>query len=142
MKKKYLLTLLPFLSAPVMAEGFSLDIHGLSYHFDRTRERNETNEGLGLTYTRKDSTFFSIGQYQNSHWMASRYISAGKAFHLSPSFSYGFEFGLVDGYRFADEKPIPFITPHVQYGPAKLRLIPKNHGALGLSFSFPLKGGL
>ena len=62
------------------AGTFTLDIHGFSKHSDRcyrgcTKEYNEQNYGLGLTYASRDWLDLSVGTFKNSFNNQSTYAA-------------------------------------------------------------------
>lgn len=48
----------------------------VSYHFDRNRNFNSVNYGLGIEYKISTVTAFTIGSYRNSYYQQSSYVGA------------------------------------------------------------------
>ena len=84
-----------------------LDINGIAYHFDRSREHNERNWGLGLEVPTSDHTTWMIGTYKNSNWQRTDYLwYENTPWRLGP-LQVGWMAGVATGYRSNPHSPMP-----------------------------------
>lgn len=83
-----------------IAKGdFHLQLHGASYHFDRSRKWNERNVGIGLRYQINPDWAVQAGTYDNSFNRRTNYLAATwTPLHAGPV-ALGVFGGLVSGYK-------------------------------------------
>lgn len=93
---KYLIILL---LAPSVSEANSLSLITLdrSYHYDRSKERNEEHGGIGLDYAPNDSWSYGFLAYKNS------FNKDTTAVHFTYKY---FLLGLANGYEDANKSMI------------------------------------
>lgn len=72
---------------------------GISRHFDRTKNFNERNEGLGVEYRWRDDASVMLGQYRNSMRDTTHYAALNyQPLQFGP-LKVGASIGVMDGYR-------------------------------------------
>jgi len=91
----FLLALVFWTDRPKAAE---LVVHGVSYHFDRSRGWNEQNLGAGLRFQHKDGYSTQIGTYRNSYFRQTWYAIGQKEWPIL-SAKAGVFAGKVTGYN-------------------------------------------
>lgn len=92
-----------------------VNIGGVSHHFDRSKNFNENNFGIGIEYELNEDVAFAVGQYKNSIRNASHYAAiAYTPLHAGPV-SLGVAAGTVDGYYFNNGGCIPMAMPMLTY---------------------------
>jgi len=75
-----------------------INVGGFSRHFDRDKNYNESNFGLGLEYRTSDELSFMAGSYKNSNNRNTTYAAANwQPLALGP-FKIGAAVGLMNGY--------------------------------------------
>lgn len=90
-----------------------LDFICCSYHFDRSKEYNETNRGLIYRHYYKHNMNVNVGVYENSEWGTSGFIGNQLDHKLSKNFNFTLDVGLVFGY---ERFPVfPYVVPGVSY---------------------------
>lgn len=95
MKRLAKLTLLAAaISSTANAGEFYLDIPFKSYHFNRDKDYNESNLGIGLKYQIDDIIAVSAGTYKNSHYVQTNY----KFVHLNMWHGYEWKAGFLGGH--------------------------------------------
>jgi hypothetical protein len=123
-------------SCSVMAQGLSLQLHGISLHtesrdkYDRTgRDWNERNYGGGLRYTFNPDWSVQAGVYRNSIDRTTVYgLATYTPLHIGPV-RVGVFGGLATGYN------APVIGGvALELGPVTIRVVPKIKGATPLVF--------
>jgi hypothetical protein len=92
-----------------------VNIGGISHHFDRSKNFNENNFGIGIEYELNEDVAFAVGRYKNSIRNTSHYAAiAYTPLHLG-NFSLGVAAGTVDGYYFNNGGFIPMAMPMASY---------------------------
>ena len=82
---------------------------GWSYHADREANYNETHNTVGL-----ECNDWVLMTYTNS--MGNRSVFAGRSIESSDTgFSYGFQYGIINGYDGGSSKPFPIVLPKISY---------------------------
>lgn len=71
-------------------------IHLASYHFDRSKQRNEENYGIGIEYGK--NAYLSTGYYFNSDYKDTFYLVGGYDIDLG-GVTFGYFGGAATGYR-------------------------------------------
>lgn len=85
---------------------------GWSYHQDRERNYNETHDTIGL-----ECNDWMLITYNNS--LSNRSIFVGRSIESSDTgFSYGVQYGLINGYDHGSSSPYPIAFPKVSYNMA------------------------
>lgn len=88
---------------------------GVSHHFDRDRDFNEKNFGIGVEYEFNRDLSLAVGQYRNSIRNTSHYAAlAYTPLHAGP-FSFGVAAGTIDGYYFNNGGFFPMAMPMATY---------------------------
>ncbi len=93
----FLFFILFFLNFPVHAYEFGINVHGLSYHPDRTNSEGERfrewNPGFGgrfiFSECRRHVWLAEAGLYSNSTGHVSKYVAGGYRFKLPAGFELG-----------------------------------------------------
>lgn len=97
---------------------------GISYHFDRTKDLNEENWGLGLEW-QKDRTWAVIaGVYRNSYYRDSVYVGAAYTPFQWKYAKAGVIAGLVSGYEAGPFMLAPTLMVEVKGYGMNLLVIP------------------
>ena len=83
----------------LLAMALSIQLHGLSYHFDREPAHNERNFGAGIRYAIDDAWSLQAGAYNNSESKVSAYALADWTPLRAGAVSAGGFLGLATGYQ-------------------------------------------
>src|SRR5262245_17073269 len=74
-------------------------VHVASYHFERDKDLNEFNPGLGLHFRVPDHSFFAaVGAFENSLSRPSVYAGIGKDFPIAGPLGFRLSGALITGY--------------------------------------------
>lgn len=74
---RLIIAFLLFVSSPVFAGDFYVNLYGVSHHTDSRYDFNEDNQGYGIRYAVNDSFFIEAGRYLDSLGTQSKYAGAG-----------------------------------------------------------------
>lgn len=103
-----------------------------SYHFERGKDYNESNYGLGFEHDVLKNTRIIGGFYENSYKHTSNYFGVGwMPVHITPNLHFGVALGIVDGYK---QHPFGgFVMPSLSYERkgwgVNLGVVPSEHAA-------------
>jgi len=82
-----------------------------SYHFDRSKIRNERNPGIGVEYGLTNAPRIVVGYYKNSQWGTSHYAGGiWTPLKWGPA-KMGAMYGVIDGYTPRNGGYIPMVIP-------------------------------
>ena len=92
---------------------YEVAVHAVSYHFDRSKDFNEINPGLGIKLKAPDrNIFLALGEYKNSLYRTTAYAGIGTDFPIIDHVAARFTAGLLTGY----EIPlVPVIVPELVF---------------------------
>ncbi|NOZ37972.1 MAG: hypothetical protein GXP11_07890 [Gammaproteobacteria bacterium] len=114
-------------SSELLADKLYFAFNGLSYHFDRSKNYNETNLGPGLEYDFEQSgnwvPFIAGGTFRDSNNQDSNYLAGGGKYRIPLSSDWGglyVDIGLtgvlMTRYDYKNNKPFPVAGPFVSVG--------------------------
>ena len=114
-------------SSELLADKLYFAFNGISYHFDRSKNYNETNLGPGLEYDFEQSgnwvPFIAGGTFRDSNNQDSNYLAAGGKYRIPLSPDWGqlyIDIGLtgvlMTRYDYRNNKPFPLAGPFVSVG--------------------------
>lgn len=134
--KTFALALALLATTACASDGWSLQLHGLSWHakpraeFDSTgREWNERNVGLGIRHTFSDTWSVQAGAFRNSVDRTTVYAVANYTPVQFGALRVGGFAGLGTGY-----KSTPLLAGGlIEVGPVSVRIIPPIKGATPLT---------
>lgn len=88
-------------------------VHVASYHFERGKDLNEFNPGLGLRFSVPGHDFFAaVGAFENSLSRPSVYAGIGKDFPIAGTLGFRLSGALITGYQL----PVaPIILPELTF---------------------------
>lgn len=124
-------------AAEAEQEAASLWINagGMSYHFDRSKQFNERNTGVGVELRLRDDVSLMTGRHINSMATMTHYVAANyQPFSVGP-FKVGASVGFMDGYRLKNNgraffAAIPMLTyegKHLGFNAGVIPDIPSQH---------------
>lgn len=115
MRKLMIILIITLISGSINAEELAIQLHGLSYHSDRSEGFNEVNTGIGLRYYTKKTYFdyLTIGAYKNSEWNNSFYMGFGWETKLSQRIKLGLSSGIITGYERSNV--LPYLVPSITF---------------------------
>ena len=96
MAVKHFSIILLFVCAPAFAGNWSVQLNGLSYHYDRSLDLNEVNTGLGASYE-NGHLLTTGGWYKNSYSRTTVYAFTGPTWRWH-GVRFGVLAGVVSGY--------------------------------------------
>ena len=97
---------IPLLALVVHAQDY-LVATVTSFHFDRSKDYNESNFGLGIERRYSDEWAGSVGYFKNSFYRNTVYVFAGYTPYRYGEWRYGVVVGAVTGY---ENNVSPWIT--------------------------------
>jgi len=108
-------------ASPVYASDYIVSTV-TAYHFDRHKNYNERNFGLGLERQYSDTWAGSVGYYRNSYYRTTYYFFAAYTPLRLGEWRFGAFFGGVTGY---ENHPSPWLTgvATMDYGRIGLNLV-------------------
>lgn len=129
----YLLVAVLLFPGTVLADKLYLAINGLSYHFDRTKDYNETNLGYGLEYDFPIDDvwvgFIAGGTFRDSNNQDSNYLASGGKYRVPLSsdpdglyLDFGIGGMLMTRYDYHDNDPFFVAGPFLSFGNAFMAL--------------------
>lgn len=89
---------IPLLALVVHAQDY-LVATVTSYHYDRSKDYNESNFGLGIERRYSDECAWSVGYFKNSLYRNTVYVFAGYTPYRYMGWRYGVVVGAVTGYE-------------------------------------------
>ena len=122
-----LFLLLLFLPGIVFSDQLYLAINGMSYHFDRSKNYNESNLGYGLEYdfqyTDSWLGFAAGGTFRDSNNQNSNYLAMGGKYRIPLSsdpdglyLDLGLGGMLMTRYDYHNNDPFPVAGPFISFG--------------------------
>ena len=92
------LVFLYFFSSFIAAADVFISPAIFSYHFEDKEKLNNDNYGIGLQFDLKKNLSINLGQFKNSDYRNSNYLTSSYYFHTVSDFKLGVLIGGFDGY--------------------------------------------
>tara|TARA_B100001287_G_scaffold268074_1_gene263937 strand:- start:104 stop:553 length:450 start_codon:yes stop_codon:yes gene_type:complete len=141
------LVLLYFLSNFIVAADVLISPAIFSYHFEDKEKLNNDNYGIGLQFDLKKNLSINLGQFKNSDYRNTNYLTSSYYFHTISDFKLGVLIGGFDGYPNENSgnfflAALPVINYKKKYFQLNLSYVPKisNHlkSAAMVQILFPI----
>ena len=87
-----------FFSSFIAATDVLISPAIFSYHFEDKEKLNNDNYGIGLQFDLKKNLSINLGQFKNSDYRNSNYLTSSYYFHTVSDFKLGVLIGGFDGY--------------------------------------------
>ena len=141
------LVYLYFLSNLIAAADVLISPAIFSYHFEDKEKLNNDNYGIGLQFDLKKNLSINLGQFKNSDYRNTNYLTSSYYFHTISDFKLGVLIGGFDGYPNENSgnfflAALPVINYKKKYFQLNLSYVPKisNHlkSAAMVQILFPI----
>ncbi len=104
--------------------GVSLTINLTAYHYNRKKDYNEDNFGLGLNYQTEPGSQWNVGYYKNSFRRHSNYLyRSWLPCRLGETARVGGFVGVVNGYQAVKAMPALGLQGQVDFGRFRLNMV-------------------